>query len=274
MMGRTLAALAIVLGGVLPAGAEEAVPAEVQGISIEERPGAFVPRDIALRDSSGRAVTVGSYLDDGKPVVLVLAYYRCPMLCSLVITGMTDGLKDLDWAAGKDYRFLVVSFDPRDTLQIARDKRENYLKEYGRPISAGGFEFLTGDEANVKRLADSVGFHYRWDEATQQYAHAAGAFVLTPAGKLSRTLYGITFPAKNLRLSLVEASKGRLGTAWDQIILLCYHYDSAARGYVLAATRLMRAAGAATVVLLGIFLVRLARSGRTGTRGAREGRVT
>ena len=242
--------------------AEEAVPPELQGIGIDERPGAIVPLNVALTDGSGRKVTLGSYLKDGKPVVLVLAYFRCPMLCSLVINGLTDGLKDLDWAAGKDYRVLVVSFDPRDTVQLAPDKRENYLKQYGRPVPEGGFEFLVGEEAQVKRLADAVGFHYRWDGAQSQFAHAAGAFVLTPNARLSRTLYGIVFPGKDLRLSLLEASEGKLGTAWDRVVLFCYHYDPSSRGYVLAATRLMRAGGAASLLLLGFFLYRLFRAPR------------
>jgi len=242
--------------------AEEALPPELAGIGIDERPGAQVPLEIALKDELGRPVTMGGYLDGTRPVVLVLAYYRCPMLCSLVMTGMTDGLKDLAWTAGEQYRVLVVSFDPRDTVQIARDKRENYVREYGRLIPERGFEFLIGDEANVKKLADAVGFHYRFDEKTQQYAHAAGAFVLTPKGRVSRTMWGITFPGRDLRLALLEASEGRLGTAWDRVVLYCYHYDSSARGYVLAATRLMRAGGLLSVLLLGIFLWRLSRGTR------------
>ncbi|MBI5547275.1 MAG: SCO family protein [Deltaproteobacteria bacterium] len=245
--------------------AEEVVPPQMQGATIEERPGAQVPLDLVLKDADGRVATLGSYLADGKPAVLVLAYYRCPMLCSLVVNGLSDGLKELDWSAGQQYRVLVVSFDPRDTTQIAHDKRENYLKEYGRPVPRGGFELLTGDSGSVRRLADAVGFGYRWDEASGQFAHAAGAFVLTPDGRLSRTLYGISFPGKDLRLALVEASKGELGSAWDRVVLFCYHYDSSARGYVLAATRLMRVGGAATLLLLGLLLYRLVRGARQAT---------
>jgi protein SCO1/2 len=255
----------------LQARAEEALPPELQGIAIEEKPGAVLPQEVALTDGDGRTVKLGDYLKDGKPVVLVLAYYRCPMLCSLVVNGLTNGLKDLSWSAGHDYRVLVVSFDPRDTTEIAHQKRMNYLKEYGRPVPDGGFEFLTGDAASVRRLADAVGFHYRWNEQQKEYAHAAGAFVVTPGGKLSRTLYGITFPAKDLRLALTEASEGKLGSAWDKVVLFCFHYDANARGYVLAATRLMKAGGALSVVLLGLFLWRLNRSSQAPRRPAREG---
>ncbi|MGC4122232.1 MAG: SCO family protein [Myxococcales bacterium] len=282
---RAVAVMAAMMGTLLASGqsrAEEALPPELKDIAIEEKPGAELPREIVLKDGAGRAVTLGDYFSDGKPVVLVLAYFRCPMLCSLVVNGLTNGLKDLSWSAGKDYRVLVVSFDPRDTTEVAQQKQKNYLKEYGRPVPEKGFEFLTGDAASVKRLADAVGFHYRWDEQQKEYAHAAGAFVVTPGGKLSRTLYGISFPEKSLRLALTEASEGRLGSAWDKVVLFCFHYDANARGYVLAATRLMKAGGALSVLLLGLFLWRLNRSPQASDRdrdrpvrpGADDGRVS
>lgn len=271
MAWRAAVALAMALGVPSLAAADEALPPELQDISILDKPGAALPKDVSLRDQDGRAVTLGSYLGDGKPVVLVLAYYRCPMLCSLVVNGVVEGLRGLDWDAGKDYRILVVSFDPRDSQQLARDKRENYLREYGRPVPAGGFEFLVGDEADVRRLADAVGFRYRWDAKAKEYAHAAGAFVIMPGGVLSRTLYGIAFPEKDLRLALVEASQGKLGSAWDQVVLFCFHYDAEARGYVLAARRLMKASGAVSVLLIGLFLWRLSK-GRAAA-AAEQGRA-
>lgn len=256
-MKRTAAiALALALAAPAQAGAEETVPEELQNISIVDRAGASIPADVVLTDGQGRRVTVGSYLGDGKPLLLVLAYYRCPMLCSLVVNGLTDGLKELAWSAGDQFRVLVVSFDPRDTVEVARAKRENYLAEYGRRPGDRGFELLVGEEAEVRRLADAVGFRYRWDEKTGQYAHAAGAFVITPQGRLSRTLYGIVFPPQQLRLALVEAAQGKLGSAWDQVVLFCYHYDADARGYVLAANRLMRAGGLVTLFVLSIVLIR------------------
>ena len=251
--------------------AEQALPPELQGMAIEERPGAALPKEIALRDQDGRSVTLGSYLADGKPVVLVLAYFRCPMLCSLVVNGLTDGLKQLPWSAGSDYRVLVVSFDPRDTAELAQAKRRNYLREYGRPVAERGFEFLVGDQASVRRLADSVGFHYRWDQQQQQFVHAAGAFVVTSGGKLSQTLYGISFPGDQLRLALTQASEGRLGSAWDRVVLFCFHYDASARGYVLAATRLMKVGGALSVAVLGLFIWRLARGPRRSKGSPRQG---
>jgi protein SCO1 len=240
--------------------AEPKLPQELEGIDIDERPGAVLPADARLRDSSGREVTLGSYFDDERPTVLLLAYYECPMLCSLVINGFLQGMKGIDWTAGKEYRVLVVSFDPRDTPEVARQKREAYVGAYGRPVADKGWEFLVGDEAEVRRIADAVGFKYRWDKETSQYAHAAGAFAITPQGKLSRTLYGIAFPPKDLRLALLEASEGKLGSAWGRVLLFCFHYDNAERGYVLAGRRLMTAFGGLFALLLAGFLVRMWRA--------------
>lgn len=242
--------------------AEEAIPAELQGVGIEERPGAAVPLEVPLTDHRGRLVRLSRFFEGGKPVVLVLAYYQCPMICSLLIHGMTEGLKDLAWTAGKEYRLVVLSFDPRDSASVASDKRESYLEEYGRGVAEPGFDFLVGEEGSIRQVADSVGFHYRWDEPTQQYAHATGAFVLTPEGKLSRTLTGISFSPGDLRLALLEASQGKLGGAWDQVLLFCFHYDPDARGYVLAARRVMTAGGALTILALVGFLALLWRRER------------
>jgi len=259
-----LAALTLALAALVSTRAASAedtnVPAELEGIDIEERPGAPLPRDIALRDQGGRSVTVGEYLDGKRSVVLILAYYECPMLCTLVITGALDEMKKLRWTVGEEYRVVVVSFDPRDTSEGAAKKRLNYLDAYGRPVAEKGWDFLVGDEAQVKALAGAAGFHYRWDEGTKQFAHAAGAFVYTPDGRLSRTLYGITF--SGLKLALLEASEGKIGTVIDRVLLFCFHYDPLARGYVLATTRLVRASGALTLAALALWLLRFWRRER------------
>jgi protein SCO1/2 len=196
----------------------------------------------------------------------VLGYFECPMLCSLVLNGVLQAMKESAWTAGEEYRALVVSFDPRDTPEAARKKRANYIEAYGKPVTGDGFDFLVGDEASVRALADAVGFHYRWDDTTKQYAHAAGAFVFTPDGRLSRTLYGISFPQKNFGLALREAGSGQVGSAWDRVLLFCFHYDPNARGYVLATRRLMMASGVVTVVLIGLWLIRFWRTERARTR--------
>ncbi|WP_437956698.1 SCO family protein [Sorangium sp. So ce119] len=265
-----LALLALVVATVTPArnarAADTTIPTELVGVDIEERPGAMLPRELRLRDQSGQEVELGRYASGDKPLVLVLGYYECPMLCSLVLNGVLQAMKETDWSAGTEYRTLVVSFDPRDTPDIARKKRANYIEAYGRPVTGDGFDFLVGDEASVRALANAVGFGYRWDETTKQYAHAAGAFVFTPDGRLSRTLYGISFPQKNFGLALREAGSGKVGSAWDRVLLFCFHYDPNARGYVLATKRLMKASGAVTVVLIGLWLIRFWRTERSRSR--------
>lgn len=265
-----LAVLALVVATVTPArsarAADTTIPTELTGIDIDERPGALLPQKLRLRDQSGQEVELAKYAAGDKPLVLVLGYFECPMLCSLVLNGVLQAMKESAWSAGKEYRTLVVSFDPRDTPEAGRKKRANYIEAYGRPVTGDGFDFLVGDEASVRALADAVGFHYRWDETTQQYAHAAGAFVFTPDGRLSRTLYGISFPQKNFGLALREAGSGQVGSTWDRVLLFCFHYDPNARGYVLATKRLMMASGAVTVVLLGLWLIRFWRTERSRTR--------
>lgn len=265
-----LALLALVVATVTPArsarAADTTIPTELVGVDIEERPGAMLPRELRLRDQSGQEVELGRYATGDKPLVLVLGYYECPMLCSLVLNGVLQAMKETDWAAGTEYRTLVVSFDPRDTPDVARKKRANYIEAYGRPVTGDGFDFLVGDEASVRALANTVGFGYRWDETTKQYAHAAGAFVFTPDGRLSRTLFGISFPQKNFSLALREAGSGKVGSAWDRVLLFCFHYDPNARGYVLATKRLMKASGAVTVVLIGLWLIRFWRTERARSR--------
>ena len=239
------------------------LPEGLAGVGIDEKPGALAPRDLAFTDQDGQPVRLGDYFDGKHPVALVLAYYQCPMLCSLVLNGLTEGLRPLGreagWTPGDRFRVLTVSFDPRDTAAKAAAKRDSQLESYGRKVPARGWDFLVGDPASVGRLADAVGFRFRWDAKDQQFAHPAAAFVFTSDGRLSRTLYGIRFSPKDLRLALVEASEGKLGTTWDRVLLFCFHYDPAAKGYVLLARRVMEAAGVVTVLALAAFLVLLFR---------------
>lgn len=250
-----IAALALVVGS--PAArAEEHIPLPLRDIGIEDRTGADLPLDVPLRNQDGREVRLRDYLADGKPLVLVPAYYECPMLCSLVLNGVQKGLSELAWTAGKEFHVVTVSFDPRDTPEVAAKKRAAYLGAYGREVSDKGWDFLVGNESDVRRITDAIGFTYRWNEKEQQYAHASGAFIVTPDGRLSRTLYGISFPQRDLRLALSEASAGKLGSSVERVLLFCFHYDPSSYGYVLATKRLMTAAGGVTVILLGLFLYR------------------
>jgi protein SCO1 len=243
-----------------PAARTSDVAAELKEISIKDRAGNDVPKDVPLVDQDGKPVKLGDYFDGKHPVVLALAYYECPMLCSLVLTGVLDALKPLKQTAGEDYRVVVVSFDPRDTPQRAALKRGNYIDAYGRKVGPRGWDFLVGKGDDVRRIADAVGFTYRWDEKEKQFAHSAGAFVLTPEGRVSRTLYGLSFP--EMRLALLEASEGKIGTVTDRVLLFCFHYDPGSRGYVLATVRIMKAGGTLTLLLLGAFLLRHWRSER------------
>ncbi len=241
------------IGDPPPMAADE-VPKPLEGIEIENKQGVQLPAELTFTDQRGREVRLGDYLDGKHPLILVLAYFRCPSLCSVVINEMTKGMQGIEWTAGKQYNALVVSFDPRDDADIATKKRDSYVALYGRDPGEHGFDFLTGDGKNAQALADAVGFHYKWDKSINQYAHAAGAFVFTSDGRLSRTLWGLNMNPKDMRLSLVEASDGKLGTLADKVLLYCYHWDPHAKGFVIATARLLRAMAAVTVLVLGTFL--------------------
>jgi len=235
------------------------VPRPLQGIEIADKRGAQINKDLTFLTHEGKEVKLGSYFD-GKPVVFVMAYYECPMLCTVVLNGLTAGLKDLAWKPGKEFHVVTVSFDKRDTPESARRKRDAYLKAYDKPVDEHGWDYLVskpGDEQTVVEFAKTIGFGYRWDPKTEQFAHAAGVFVASPTGKLSQTLLGIQFPERDLRLSLTDASEGKLGSAWDRVMLLCYHYDANEHSYVLAGKRFMRAGGTLSALALGVFLARL-----------------
>ena len=257
--------LAVLFGGA--AQAQELIPHPLREVGIEDRPGAELPLDVPFVQQDGRQVTLRDYLADGKPLVLVPAYYQCPMLCSLVLNGLQKGLSNLAWTAGKEFNVVTFSFDPRDTPELAKQKRAGYLEAYGREVNERGWDFLVGTESDIRRVTDAIGFTYRWDEKQQEYAHASGAFIVTPDGRLSRTLYGISFPPRDLRLAISEASEGKLGSAFERVLLFCFHYDPSAYGYVLASRRLMSAAGAVTVVVVGLFLLR---NWRSETRRSRR----
>ena len=262
-LGRTLlvGVMAIAAGALLSTAgiahaADETVPPELRGIEIEERLGKMVPLDIPLTDQNGAQVMLKDYFQPKRPVILVLNYYRCATLCSFVLNGLTDGMRALEFTPGKHYQVVTASFDPRDGTDVAKKKREAYLESLGRGMAdnAKDWPFLIGSEAAVARLAQAVGFHYRYDAESKQYAHAAGIFILTPDGRVSRTLYGIQFAARDLRLALVEASQGGIGSPVDRLLLYCYHYDPETRRYGLTPMAVMRIGGVLTMVFLGLFL--------------------
>ena len=249
-----LAAALVAAAGVASAQlANQAVPT-LDKVGVEEHLDARLPLELEFIDEAGRTVRLGDYFDGARPVILTLNYYRCPMLCGLQLNGVVAGLEEMDWTPGVEFEMVTVSIDPLETPELAQAKKENYLKRYQRPAAARGWHFLTGRQVNIERLAETVGFGYTYDVASGQYAHAAAIFVITPDGRVARYLYGIEYPPKSLKLSLMEASEGKIGSAFDQLIMYCYHYDPASRRYAPVAMNIMRVGGGATALLLGLTL--------------------
>ncbi|MGA8143564.1 MAG: SCO family protein [Candidatus Acidiferrales bacterium] len=234
-------------------------PELLKDVGIDQKLNDSVPLDLTFRDENGQTVALRQYFGD-KPVVLSLVYYNCPMLCTQVLNGMERSLKDVPMDIGKQFSVVTVSIDPTERPVLASAKRALYTGLYGRPGAAEGWHFLTGDEAQIKQLANAVGFRYAYDAQSKQFAHASAIMILTPEGKISRYLYGIQYSTRDLRLGLVEASEGKIGTPVDQILLFCYHYDPATGKYSLLISRVIKAAGVFTILVIGIGIFLLARS--------------
>jgi len=249
--------------------AATAKPGLLDAVRIEQRIGEPLPLDLTFTDERGASVRLGRYFG-GKPVVMALAYYECPMLCTEVLNGMTGALKTLSFDAGKDFEVVVVSIDPRDGSQLAAAKKATYLERYGRPATAAGWHFLTGTDASIKPLAAALGFHYAYDASLKQFAHGAAIYVATPTGIVSRYLLGIDFAPRDLRLALVEASNNRLGTVGDQVLLLCYHYDPESGKYGAAILNSIRAGFILTVGAFLAFVFVSVRRERAHEQAARK----
>jgi protein SCO1/2 len=232
-----------------PAPTTDPLP-ELEGVTIVEKLSAQVPLDTVLVDDRGVERTLREVIPADRPVVLQLGYMRCPQLCSLVMNALVRGLQGLDWTVGKEFDVVSVSINPDEKPDLAAAKKAGYVAEYGRGASGAGWHFMTGTEANVHRVADAVGFEYR-RQPDGEFSHAAAVFLITPDGRLSRVLYGVKYEPSTLRMALLEASEGRIGTTLDRIILWCHIYDPDARGYVLFALRMMQLAGAVTVLVVG-----------------------
>ena len=240
------------------------IPDELKDVGIVDRLGNSIDLNAKFRDEKGQSVQLKDFFHKGKPVILTLVYYECPNLCNFLLNGFVTSLKPLDWIPGQQFDVVTVSINPNETAALAAQKKESYLKAYGRPEASAGWHFLTGDEAQIKKLADEVGFGFRYDPAEKQYAHSAGLFALTPEGKLSRILYGIQFEQKDLRLALLEASNGKIGTVVERLLLFCYRYDPHTRKYSVYLTKLMQVACGGMLVLFGGYLVLFWRRQRKG----------
>jgi protein SCO1 len=233
-------------------------PELLKQVGIDQKLNQTIPLNLAFRDENGQTVRLAQFFGQ-KPVILTLVYYNCPMLCTQVLNGVESGLKELQTDIGTQFEVVTVSIDPTESHVLAKVKQEMYVGMYGRPGAGQGWHFLTGDEPQIKQLADAVGFRYAYDPDTKQFAHASAIMLLTAEGKISRYFYGIQYPSRDLRLGLVEASEGKIGTPVDQVLLFCYHYDPATGKYGLLISRVIQAGGALTVLVLGIAMLILFR---------------
>ncbi|MES1183033.1 MAG: SCO family protein [Myxococcales bacterium] len=243
----------------------EEAPKRLKGVDLIEHLGDAVPETLPFKDQDGKAVTLGDYLHGGVPVILTFNYSSCPMLCSLQLTAFVEGLKKLEFTAGKQFRIVTVLLDPKETNDTAHRFRARYLSQYNRPGAEPGWNFLIGSDATIHALAKSVGFTYNYNEARGEYVHPAAITLLSPDGKVARYLYGLEYPDKTLRLGLVEASEGRVGTSLDRLVLYCFHYDSSEGRYAPVAARIMQLGGGVSLALLAGFLTILIRRDKKRT---------
>jgi protein SCO1 len=263
-MRRLLAVALLALASVAPA--DDARPAAVRNVGFDQRIGAQVPLDVAFRDETGKTVRLGDYAGT-KPILLVPAYYQCPMLCTLVLDGVVSALRAVPFDVGDAFTVVTFSFDPRDMPAAAAEKQAHYLAEYRRPGAAAGWHFLTGDDDAIRRLTAAIGFRYAWDAEHQQFAHASGVVVLTPDGTIARYFYGVEYAPRDLKLALVEASEHKLGSPIDELLLFCFHHDPTTGRYGAAVVNAIRAGGILTLLALGgAIAVLLRRERRLGAR--------
>lgn len=230
-------------------------PQELQGIGIDEKLGQAIDLSLPFIDDTGNPVTLGQYFTGHKPVLLTMVYYNCPSLCNFHLNGVNEALKGIKWTPGQEFELVAVSMDPTETAEVAGPKKAAYVKAYGRPESINGWHFLTGSESNIKALAKQIGFNYRWDEATSQYAHASAATIVTAGGVISRYVHGIQPEIKDMRLALLEASGGKIGSVVDKIVMFCFQFDPKKSKYTLYAWNIMRIGATITLLLVAIILI-------------------
>lgn len=246
----------------LPARAQQGTtPGILREVDITQNLNTQIPPDLTFRDENGKSVRLGDFFGK-KPIILSLVYFECPALCTEVLNGELRTMDAISLNLGKDFDAVTVSFEPKDTPDLAKAKRDVYVGQYGRPGAVDNWHFLTGDRASIDALTRTVGFHYAYDSGSRQYAHAAAIMVLTPAGRIDRYFYGVQYPARDVRLGLVEASQGKIGTVTDHALLYCYQYDPSTGKYGLIVMNAVRAGGGLTVLVLGIFMLVMFRRDR------------
>lgn len=241
-------------------------PAQLVGVDIVEHLNQPVDLNLEFIAENGYPVRLGEYFHKGRPVVLNLVYYECPMLCTLILNGETQTMREVPWTPGNEYEVVTISINPEEGFDVARKKKQIYLASYDRP--APGWHFLVDKDGNAKKLAQMVGFNYRYDARSGEYAHPSAIMVLTPDGKMARYLYGVRYRASDFRFAIAEASEGRSTLTVEKILLLCYHYDPKSGSYVLFATNFMKAGGVLTMLLIGLFLFSMYRKERTRAAAA------
>jgi len=265
-----LAALGCLLAGVLPAAAEETgLPEAVREVAIDQRLGENVPADAVLIDEEGRSVRLGDYLGR-RPVLLNFVYYECPMLCTLVLNGIVRTLRTMDFEPGREFDIVTVSIDPRETPELARRKKALYMATYGRDRAAAGWHFTTASRESIERLTAAAGFRYTYDQETGQFAHASGIMLLTPQGRLHRYFYGVEYAPRDLRLGVIDAAQGRIGSKVDALLLYCFHYDPVTGRYGLAVMRLVRLSGLGSALAIAGFVAFMLRRDRRRAPAPRE----
>jgi protein SCO1/2 len=244
-------------------------PVDLKDVGIDQKLDKQVPLDLTFKDETGKTVALGDYFEAGRPVILNLVYYTCPMLCGEELAGEASALSVLRFTPGKEYEAISVSFDPDETPQDAAEKKKIYIDRMNEHLEAktsgDGWHFLTGQEPEIRKLADAVGFHYRRDPKTGQYIHSTAVMIITPHGKIAQYYYGVEFSPKDVRLGLIEASRNKIGTLVDQVVLYCYHYDPNTGRYGAVVNRMVRVGGAATLVVLGGFLIVMFRREKNGS---------
>lgn len=230
-------------------------PQQLQRVTFKQRLNQQLPLDAAFKDEYGRPVTLGTYFGGQKPVILAFVYYTCPMLCTQIMNGISSSVRELPFTVGRDFDIVLISFDPRDNPAAALQKKQALLKYWNSEQTGAGWHFLTGDEAAIERVTNAAGFAYTFDKTIGQFAHVSGILVATPQGKLSRYFYGVEYSPKELRLALVESGQGHIGSAADEVLLYCYHYDPTRGSYAATVMNLLRAGGVLTLMALGAFFL-------------------
>jgi len=230
-------------------------PPEFDGIGIDEKLGAQLDLNLKVTNEAGQVVPLKSFFDGNKPVILSLVYFNCPGLCNYHLNGLTEGLKKLEWSPGQKFEVIAMSFDPKETSEVAIKKKDNYLKLYGRPGTENGWHFVTADAETIKKVTETVGFKYKWNAKDNDWSHASAATILSPEGKISRYLHGIIFEPRDVKLALMDAVNGKTSSIADRLVWYCFHYDASKSKYSLMAFRLVQMGGGLIMLILAAFLV-------------------